>query len=83
MKYTKKKKKTLLKDTKKPPEGKKLAYGDRHNVLRRPSEQIFEIPFFINMMNRLKKQGFNDADAYRAVLTSPEWDSFSYMGDGG
>lgn len=47
------------------------------------NDNVFKIPFFIDMMKRLRATGLSEEEAYSKTVSSPEWDNFSYLGDDG
>ena len=53
------------------------------NIYRLENEHILKVPFFIDMMQKLRAQGYSEREAYSAAVSSPEWDSYSYIADDG
>ena len=53
------------------------------NSLHLENEHILKVPFFIDMMQKLRAQGYSEREAYSAAVSSPEWDSYSYIADDG
>tara|TARA_R100001224_G_C4002673_1_gene143273 strand:+ start:460 stop:783 length:324 start_codon:yes stop_codon:yes gene_type:complete len=51
------------------------------NKIRLPNEHILKVPFFIDMMEKLRAQGYSEREAYSAAVSSHEWDSYSHVGD--
>ena len=84
MKYTKKKKKTLLKGTEKQTEGKKLAgtFREGSSVYRDLSpKELMEVGPLKQMYNSLLKNGFNDAEAYSTVKGSQLYKNLMMIGE--
>tara|TARA_R100000742_G_C4162068_1_gene3325 strand:+ start:124 stop:396 length:273 start_codon:yes stop_codon:yes gene_type:complete len=89
MKYTKKQKKTLLKNTKKRPEGKKLAGALNKGTFREGSsvyrdlnpKEIMQVGPLKQMYNSLLKNGFNDAEAYTTVKGSQLYKNLMMIGE--
>tara|TARA_R100000234_G_C4975275_1_gene168169 strand:+ start:796 stop:1035 length:240 start_codon:yes stop_codon:yes gene_type:complete len=71
---------------KKPPKSPKNFKG---KVIKKAesyymsNDQIMKVPFFIDMMKKLRQQGMSEAEAYSSAVSSPEWEQYSFLGDDG
>jgi len=67
----------------KPPKNFKGKVIKKAESYYMSNDNVFKIPFFIDMMKNLRKQGMSEKEAYSTTINSEEWKEYSFMGDTG